>query len=104
MADRRSLRLSTRVTVFFGLIAMLAGLSLTALTYTFARSSLVNQRATTAKAQAYGHATELVAVLDQPADTRERMQNLTIETGGFAVLTGPRQSIPVGRSEQSFPY
>ena len=71
MADRRSLRLSTRVTVFFGLIALLAGLSLTALTYTFARSSLVNQRATTAKAQAYGHATELVAVLDQPADTRD---------------------------------
>jgi signal transduction histidine kinase len=91
------------VTVFFGLIAMLAGLSLTALTYTFARSSLVDQRATTAQAQSYSHATELVAVLDQPAETRQRMQALTIESGGFAVLTGPRQSIPVGRSEQSFP-
>jgi signal transduction histidine kinase len=103
VADRRSLRLSTRVTLFFGLIALLAGLSLTTLSYTFARSSLVDQRATTARAQAYSHATELVAVLDHPAETRERMENLTIESGGFAVLTGPRQSIPVGRNEQSFP-
>src|SRR4029453_13023923 len=101
VADRRSLRLSTRVTVFFGLIAMLAGLSLTALTYTFPPSSAVNQRPPTAKAQAYGHATELVAVLDQPAETRERMQNLTIESGGFAGVTGPPPSHPVGGAGQN---
>jgi two-component system, OmpR family, sensor histidine kinase MtrB len=103
VADRRSLRLSTRVTVFFGLIALLAGLSLTALTYTFARSSLVDQRVETARVQAFSHANELVAVLDQPDATRERMRNLTIESGGFAVLTGPRAATPVGRNEQSFP-
>ncbi len=91
------------MTVFFGLIALLAGLTLTALTYTFARSSLVDQRVETARVLAMSHANELVAVLDSPTDTRERMRNLTIESGGFAVLTGPRAATPVGRNEQSFP-
>ncbi len=79
MADRRSLRLSTRVTLFFGLIALLAGLSLTALSYTFARNSLVDQRASTARDRAFSHANQLVPVLDQPDQTRDRMQNLTSE-------------------------
>ncbi|MGH9132703.1 MAG: HAMP domain-containing sensor histidine kinase [Ilumatobacteraceae bacterium] len=103
MADRRSLRLSTRVTLFFGLIALLAGLSLTALTYAFARNSLVDQRAETARIQAFSHANELRSVLDQPAETRERMRSLTIESGGFAALTDPRLGSPVGFNEQSFP-
>ena len=103
MADRRSLRLSTRVTLFFGLIALLAGLSLTALSYTFARNSLVDQRASTARSQAVSHANQLVAVLDQPDQTTVRMQNLTIESGGYAFLTRPRLATPLGFNERSFP-
>jgi signal transduction histidine kinase len=103
VADRRQLRLSTRVTLFFGLIALLAGLSLTALTYTFARNSLVDQRASTARLQAFSHANQLVPVLDEPEQTRAQMLSLTIESEGFAFLTGPRLAAPVGFNEQSFP-
>jgi signal transduction histidine kinase len=51
--------LRTKVTLIFGLIALIASLSLTAVTYTFARSSLLDQRATVAERQAIFNAREV---------------------------------------------
>ena len=46
------MRLRTKVTLFFGLIALIASVSLTVVTYAFARSSLLEQRAEVARQQA----------------------------------------------------
>lgn len=59
MVRRRSLRLSTRVTLFFGLVALLGGIGLTVATYLFARNSLIDQRIVTSQTTAIDHAVYL---------------------------------------------
>ncbi len=46
------MRLRTKVTLFFGVIALVASVSLTVVTYAFARSSLLEQRSEVARQQA----------------------------------------------------
>ena len=46
------MRLRTKVTLFFGMIALIATVSLTVVTYAFARSSLLEQRTEVARQQA----------------------------------------------------
>ena len=86
MAVRRSLRLRTRVTLIFGLIALIASVSLTVVTYAFARSSLLDQRATIARQQAVINANQVRSVLQ----STDSFENLTlpvrIERGGFAFV------------------
>lgn len=53
---RRTLRLRTRVTLFFSLTALLAGLGLTVVTFAVARSFLIDQRQQTATKLAYANA------------------------------------------------
>lgn len=86
---RRSLRLTTRVTLFFGAIALLGGILLTIATFLFARNSLVNQRITNAKAAAINHAFDLDQVLPEgnAALTQQTMIDLDLDSdGGYAVL------------------
>ncbi|HWL43294.1 MAG TPA: HAMP domain-containing sensor histidine kinase [Ilumatobacter sp.] len=91
---RRSLRLTTRVTLFFGAIALLGGILLTVATFLFARNSLVNQRISTAKTVAIRHAGEVHEAL-AAGNTRiieTTMRNLDVDADdGYAVvLTEPR--------------
>ena len=57
------MRLRTKVTLFFGLIALIASVSLTVVTYAFARSSLLEQRAEVARQQAVLNARRVREVL-----------------------------------------
>src|SRR5262245_2582770 len=56
---RRPMRLRTKVTLFFGLIALVATVTLTVVTYAFARDSLLDQRAEVARQQAVLNALEV---------------------------------------------
>jgi signal transduction histidine kinase len=114
MARRRSLRLSTRVTLFFGLIALLGGIGLTVATFLFARNSLLDQRITSAQAAATFHAQSMNEALDAQSSVddpvaasqvvSDAMFDLEIEADGFAVLdTQPPISTRVGRSPNDFP-
>src|SRR5262245_31600427 len=49
---RRPMRLRTKVTLFFGLIALVATVTLTVVTYLYARESLIDQRFEVARQQA----------------------------------------------------
>ncbi len=69
MAPRRSLRLSTRVTLFFGVMALIGGIGLTFATFLFARNSLLDQRISSAKVTAIQHDVR-VAVEDRVAQIR----------------------------------
>jgi signal transduction histidine kinase len=53
------MRLRTKVTLVFGLIALVATVSLTVVTYAFARNSLLDQRSDVAQAQAVANATRV---------------------------------------------
>ncbi|MBA3288751.1 MAG: HAMP domain-containing protein, partial [Acidimicrobiia bacterium] len=105
-----TLRLRTKVTLFFGLIALIASVSLTVVTYTFARSQLLDQRREVARQQAVLNATR---VRDQVrnAGTRGFVDffepgNMRTERGGFAVVrigAGPPFSTDLGRTDEAFP-
>ena len=59
MARQRSLRLRTRVTLFFALIALFAGSVLIGVTYGFARSNLLAREDSTARDQAIVNASQV---------------------------------------------
>ncbi|HAN34242.1 MAG TPA: hypothetical protein DCQ52_01960, partial [Acidimicrobiaceae bacterium] len=81
---RRTLRLRTRVTLFFSLNALVASLGLAVVTFAVARSFLIDQRQQTAQAQAYANAK---TVRDQLlADQAFEILSLRTETGGFPLL------------------
>lgn len=89
MSRRRSLRLSTRVTLFFGAMALIGGIGLTVATFLFARSSLLDQRIVNARADAVGHAGDITAALSTgpgSADVVDAMRELETDPDGFAVL------------------
>lgn len=81
------MRLRTKVTLFFGLIALVATVSLTIATYAFARTSLIDQRTEVARQQAVLNAN---GVRDQLLFTPETLgaffrTSLRPEPDGFAV-------------------
>ncbi len=81
---RRTLRLRTRVTIFFSLTALVASLGLAVVTFAVARSFLIDQREQTARTEAYAHAK---TVRDQLlAETTFDVNTLRTESGGFTVL------------------
>ena len=96
MARRRSLRLSTRVTLFFGAMALIGGIGLTFATFLFARNSLLDQRISSAKVTAIQHATDMNDLLDTSPDAStvaQAVQDLDTEQGGYAaLLTDPEFS------------
>ena len=89
MARDRSLRLRTRVTLFFALIALFAGTLLIGVTYGFARNNLLDERRTSAETQAFINANEVAARLDEAPveEIGEYFRDgLQTEPDGFAVL------------------
>ena len=81
---RRTVRLRTRVTLFFSLTALVASLALAVVTYAVARSVLIEQRQETARTQA---ATNAKTVRDQLSEGQEfDMGILRTEGKGFALL------------------
>lgn len=96
MARRRSLRLRTRVTLFFAFVALLAGTVLMGVTYGFARNNLLNERTDSARRQAFSNA-ELVR--EQLTADPERIgiffeSTLRTESNGFAALSSTDPDAP----------
>jgi two-component system, OmpR family, sensor histidine kinase MtrB len=87
MARRRSLRLSTRVTIFFGAMVLLGGIGLTVATFLFARNSLLDQQLTNAKSDAIANATRVNELIDlAPDDIALNFLDIDTDPNGFAVL------------------
>lgn len=94
VARDRSLRLRTRVTLFFALIALFAGLVLIGVTYGFARNNLLDERTASAKQQTFDNAQDVAERLDATPIDAERDTRidelfdteLRTEPDGFAVL------------------
>ena len=100
---RRTLRLRTRVTLFFSLTALVASLALAVVTYAVARSVLIEQRQETARTQA---ATNAKTVFDRLSEDQQfDMEVLRTEGEGFAFLiqTNGQQSTDFSRSLEDFP-
>ena len=89
-APRRTLRLRTRVTLFFSVATLLASLALAVVTYAVARNYLLDQRSSVAKTQTFGNAyairNELRGATE--ADLTAFIGQLP-EPEGFAILLMP---------------
>ena len=101
---RRTLRLRTRVTLFFSLTALVASLALAVVTYAVSRSVLIEQRQETARTQA---ATNAKTVFDQLTNDQDvDMRILRTEGEGFALLIpddGPAFSTDFSHSLADLP-
>jgi len=89
MAERRPLRLSTRVTLFFAVTALLGGIALTATTFLFARQSLLDQRETAAVASAITNARAIKNNLDvseDPEDVARSVREIETDPDGWVIL------------------
>lgn len=83
----RPLRLSTRVTLFFGLMALLGGMAFTVATYLFARTSFLQEQVVSARQEALDHAIKVNSVLSEDKITVENtVYDLETAPGGFALL------------------
>ncbi|MCB0969083.1 MAG: HAMP domain-containing protein, partial [Ilumatobacter sp.] len=86
MARQRSLRLSTRVTLFFGAMALLGGMALAVATFLFARNSLLDQRIADARNDAISHGITLRSAYDSDLDISEAVIELDHEPDAFGIL------------------
>jgi signal transduction histidine kinase len=86
MAKRRSLRLSTRVTLFFGITALLGGLALTSTTFLFARQSLLDQRETTAVSDAITNARFVKNELDAIQSVGFAVRDIETDPDGWVIV------------------
>ncbi|MEI7546913.1 MAG: hypothetical protein WCK21_02480, partial [Actinomycetota bacterium] len=80
---RRTLRLRTRVMIFFSITALTASLGLAVVTFATARSFMIDQRQQTARTEAYANAK---TVRDQLLTQTFNVDTLRTESGGFTVL------------------
>ncbi len=110
MARRRTLRLRTRVTLFFAFIALLAGVVLIGVTYGLTRNNLLGDDETAARQQAFGNADLVREQLRFDPDGIGVFFDdvLRTESNGFAVLsstdpTAPRASTSVLHPISDFP-
>ena len=90
-SSRRTVRLRTRVTLFFSLATLLASLSLGVVTYLVARSYLLDQRESVAKSQAFLNAKSVRDELAAPLGDVGQLvaEQLRTESGGFAIVLMP---------------
>lgn len=95
MARQRSLRLSTRVTLFFGAMALLGGMALAVATFLFARNSLLEQRIADARNDAIFHAQDIRGAYDADADIGEFVIDLDYEPEAFGVLLPDLEADPL---------
>lgn len=101
MARQRSLRLRTRVTLFFALIALFAGSILIGVTYGFARSNLLSREDASARDQAIVNAGQ---VRDELTGAREQIgdffrEELRLDDGGFANLLSAETGIQIADTD-----
>ena len=96
VARRRTLRLRTRVTLFFAFIALLAGIVLIGVTYGFARSNLLDDDEVAAKQQAFSNADAVREQLTVDPDGIGVFvdDELRTDPGGFAVLSWTDPAAP----------
>ncbi len=94
-----------RVTLFFALVALTAGIALTAVTYQFARNFLLDERTTSARQQADLNAREVRDKLRQDPGTIDIFfrDALRTEPDGFAFLTEPEQPTDLGFQVDDLP-
>ena len=85
---RRTLRLRTRVTLFFAFIALLAGIVLLGVTYGFARNDLLDEELAAARTQTFRNADLVRAQLTvDPEEIGIYFDDvLRTDPNGFAVL------------------
>ena len=87
---RRTLRLRTRVTLFFSLTSLTASLALGVVTYAVARNYLLDQRTSSAQNQAFSNARAVRDELRAPeGDVTDLVGRLRTEGDGFAILLIP---------------
>lgn len=89
--------------MLFGIVALLAGLALSGLTYIITRTSLLDQRVTAARVQAFSNARDVQLGLDGPGPVADVFLSLPVESGGFAHLSEPRLNTRVGFGVERFP-
>ena len=84
---RRTLRLRTRVTLFFSVATLAASLALSVVTYAVSRNYLLDQRTSVAKTQSFGNANAIRSQLQAGAtgDLSAFIGQLP-ESSGFAIL------------------
>jgi two-component system, OmpR family, sensor histidine kinase MtrB len=91
------------VTLSFGIVALIAGVGLTVMTYLIARNSLLDQRATAARVQGFSHARDIQLAYPDPAQLTDVVRRLAVEPGGFAALTEPQLQTRLGFGLDQFP-
>jgi two-component system, OmpR family, sensor histidine kinase MtrB len=101
MADRRSLRLSTRVTLFFAITALLGGAALTVTTFLFARQSLLDQRETAAVDDARANARLLKNELEtdpDPDSFSRAVREIETDPDGWVIVVVDGRVVPSSTS------
>jgi signal transduction histidine kinase len=104
VARRRSLRLRTRVTLFFAFIALLAGIVLIGVTYGLTRNNLLDDEESAARNQAFVNADLVRQQLTvDPAGIGVFFDDeLRTESGGFAVLSSLGDSTLRAATDQRY--
>jgi two-component system sensor histidine kinase MtrB len=104
VARQRSLRLRTRVTLFFALIALFAGSVLIGVTYGFARSNLLSREDQSARDQAVSNAAQVRDTLtDQPGLIGDLLRvELRFDDGGFASLLDASSGALIADADSRF--
>lgn len=101
MADRRSLRLSTRVTLFFAITALLGGAALTVTTFLFARQSLLDQRETAAVDDARANARFVKNELEtdpEPDSVDRAVREIETDPDGWVIVLVDDRVVPSSTS------
>lgn len=104
MARQRSLRLRTRVTLFFALIALFAGSVLIGVTYGFARSNLLARENQSARDQTAANAIQVRDALTERPDLIGTLlrEELRLDDGGFANLVDATTGTQIADADSRF--
>lgn len=82
-ARPRRLRLRTKVSLLFGFVALVAGTSVAVFAYTYARSSLLDQRRIEARQAAIGNARQISDLLQSDQEVQQAALEELSDDGGF---------------------
>jgi two-component system, OmpR family, sensor histidine kinase MtrB len=90
---KRTLRLRTRVTLFFSIATLATSLALAVVTYAVARNYLLDQRTSVAKTQSFSNANAIRGEMASPTPTQlGQFIGQLPENGGFSILITPESS------------
>jgi len=100
---RRALSLRIRFTVFLGLTALVTSTALTILTYTTARSYLLDQRSSVARGQTFANASAALGTFRfgyDDNDIRNFINSVRTDDGGFALIRVDGAEYPKGTTRK----